>query len=78
VRAMLTVQTPAGQDQYGLGFRLGNTFARATSLETFGHGGATGVVAWCDPQADLTCVLLTTRPAADNALIKPVSNCVAG
>jgi CubicO group peptidase (beta-lactamase class C family) len=84
VRAMLTPQTPPGapggadKDRYGLGFRLGgDTFARGLSPRTFGHGGSTGVVAWMDPDADLTCVLLTTRPTAENPLLAAVSAVVA-
>ena len=86
VRAMLTAQGPPGaarapdvHDRFGLGFRLGpGSFAEGLSPRTFGHGGATGVIAWSDPQVDLTCVLLTTRPAADNPLLAPVCGCVAG
>jgi CubicO group peptidase (beta-lactamase class C family) len=78
VRAMLTTQTPSGKERYGLGFRLGDSFARGLSPRTFGHGGSTGVVAWMDPDADLSCVLLTTRPTADNPLLAAVSATIAG
>jgi CubicO group peptidase (beta-lactamase class C family) len=93
VRAMLTPQTPPGEDpdrrrpdhagqdhpaqRYGLGFRLGDAFAPGLSPRAFGHGGATGVVAWTDPDKDLTCVLLTTRPEDKNPLLAAVSRVVA-
>lgn len=83
-RAMITPQTPPGPTaeaeppRYGLGFRLG-PFAQGASPRSFGHGGATGVTAWLDPDADLLCVLLTTRPAAlcEASLLRPVSDLVA-
>jgi CubicO group peptidase (beta-lactamase class C family) len=77
--AMRTLATPPGETAYGLGFRLGG-FAPGVSPRTFGHGGATGVVAWMDPDRDLTCVLLTTLPEAKSSatLLRPVSEVVAG
>jgi beta-lactamase class C len=35
-----------------------------TSAATYGHLGATGTMVWADPQADVTCVLLTNRTLA--------------
>lgn len=77
-RAMRTLATPPGETAYGLGFRLGS-FAKGCSPATFGHAGATGVVAWMDPTRDLTCVLLTTLPEARSraTLLVPVSELVA-
>jgi len=55
-------------------------FGKSCSPQTFGHGGSTGTRAWADPKTDLTCVLLTTRPAAEDKerLLKAVSNAVSG
>jgi CubicO group peptidase (beta-lactamase class C family) len=76
--AMRTLATPPGQTAYGLGWRLGG-FAPQGSPRAFGHTGATGVLAWMDPDADLTCVLLTTLPSAKSeaTLLRPVSALVA-
>ena len=78
-RAMRTTTTPAGRDRYGLGWRLGIGGAGA-SPETFGHSGATGVLAWLDPTRDLACVLLTTRPSdqSEKTLLRPVSDLISG
>ncbi len=78
-RAMSTPSGPAGsRDRYGLGFRL-EMGAKGCSERTFGHGGATGTLAWTDPTRDLTFVLLTTWPAAQSQgpLLTPVSEAVA-
>jgi CubicO group peptidase (beta-lactamase class C family) len=52
---------------WGLGWRLaGNTndhsFAELLSPRAFGHAGATGCVAWFDPDLDLACALFTNEP----------------
>jgi CubicO group peptidase (beta-lactamase class C family) len=77
-RAMLTQTTPANRrDRYGLGWRLGLA-GRGAAPQTFGHSGATGVVAWADPARDLAFVLLTTRPSdqSEATLLRPVSEAV--
>jgi len=79
-REMRTVQTTGLNQTWGLGWRLGTAaFAPGCSAETFGHSGSTGVLAWRDPAADVTFVLLTTKPAAESSrtLIAPVSELVA-
>jgi CubicO group peptidase (beta-lactamase class C family) len=90
VRAMLTPSGPTTtdpartptpsprRDRYGLGFRLG-LGGKGCSEQTFGHGGATGCLAWMDPTRDLTFALLTTWPASQSqsALLTPVSDQVA-
>ena len=43
------------------GSKLGHETGDLTSPATFSHSGATGTLAWGDPQADLACVLLTNR-----------------
>ena len=49
------------------------------SPRTFGHSGATGTVAWADPDSQLLVVILTTRPTAhdDGRLLRTVSNAIA-
>ena len=47
----------------GIGFQLGTGFAEGCSEATFGHGGSTGTLAWCDPATGLSCVILTTLPS---------------
>jgi CubicO group peptidase (beta-lactamase class C family) len=66
------------REHYGLGWRLG-LGGKGCSAQTFGHGGATGALAWHDPTRDLTFVLLTTWPSAQSqsALLTPVSEAVA-
>ena len=63
----------------GLGFALGRGAGAGCSESTFWHGGATGTLAWCDPQAGARFVLLTTLPAttANALLIRPVSDIVS-
>jgi CubicO group peptidase (beta-lactamase class C family) len=76
-RSMLVPSTPREKrDRYGLGWRLG---IAGRSPETFGHSGATGVLAWLDPARDLAFVLLTTWPSdqSERALLRPVSDRVS-
>lgn len=67
-------------EPWGLGWEVkpGN-FGKTCSPATFGHYGATGTVAWGDPQRDLCCVLLTTRSLTESkpGLLIPVSERVA-
>lgn len=49
-----------------------------SSPATFGHGGATGTVAWMDPAREVVCILFTTQPAAiTNGFLARCSNLVA-
>jgi CubicO group peptidase (beta-lactamase class C family) len=82
-RAMIADQNAPSASPWGLGWALKrskvwNYFGDLGSDRTFGHVGATGTVAWADPQTDLLCVILTTRPAAedDGSLLRRVSNIV--
>lgn len=60
---MITNRNPPGWPPRGFGFGLGPQFSSpACSPATFGHGGATGTLAWADPDSDTTCVVLTTLP----------------
>lgn len=70
------------KEAWGLGWRL-NRPAGATGMphcaaaRCFGHGGATGTVAWADPESGLACVILTNDPQS-GALRSRVSDLVAG
>lgn len=80
VRLMTSNQNPRGVTPRGLGFGLGPAVAsRGCSTQTFGHGGATGTLAWTDPRSETTCVILTTLPgrAADPHPRQTVSDRVA-
>jgi serine-type D-Ala-D-Ala carboxypeptidase len=68
---------------WGLGWALRdslvwNHFGDLGSARTFGHVGATGTVAWADPERQLLCALLTTRSVSDREglLLHRVSNMV--
>jgi len=65
---------------WGLGWAVKQgLFGKGCSPQTFGHNGSTGTNAWADPRKDLTCVLLTTRPAAEDKerLLRAVSDLVS-
>ena len=69
---------------WGLGWGLATSavwsyFGELASPRTFGHSGATGTVAWADPETGLVCVILTTRPSGEDngSLLRRVSNAVA-
>lgn len=68
---------------WGLGWALRdstvwNAFGDLGSAGTFGHVGATGTVAWADPERQLLCAFLTTRSASDRDgfLLHRISNMV--
>jgi beta-lactamase class C len=78
--SMIMNQTAGLNETRGLGFVVApGAFGRACSSRTFGHAGATGTIAWADPQTKLTCVALTTLPlrVSEKLLLKPVSNQVS-
>jgi beta-lactamase class C len=57
---------PKQQVAWGLGWAIkgekrGHETGDLSSPATFSHGGATGTLAWADPERDLACVLLTNR-----------------
>ena len=78
--AMITNQTAGLNEPRGIGWMVKpGEFGRHCSSRTFGHYGATGTVAWADPQTQLMCVLLTTKPADQSRshLLGPVSDMVS-
>jgi len=77
---MLQIQTGPHRPSYGLGWvRQSGAFGKNCSPATYGHFGSTGTVFWHDPGSSTTCVLLTTRPAADSkaSLLVPVSEIIS-
>jgi CubicO group peptidase (beta-lactamase class C family) len=83
VEAMVTDQNKQLGHPWGLGWGLKgssawNAFGDLSSDRTFGHSGASGTVAWADPQRELLCVILTTRPwRQDNGfLLRRLGNVV--
>jgi CubicO group peptidase (beta-lactamase class C family) len=84
VRAMTSDQNAELRAPWGLGWALGrshawNAFGDLVSGGTFGHAGATGTMAWADPETKLLCVILTNRSyiVDDGRLLRLVSNTVA-
>ncbi|MDE2998921.1 MAG: serine hydrolase [Gemmatimonadota bacterium] len=90
VAAMTADQTSAMPDlnradrfrqRWGLGWRLrdrmSSIFGDLTSDATFGHEGATGTVAWVDPETETTCVLFSNDPQGAAPLRPRVGNAVA-
>jgi CubicO group peptidase (beta-lactamase class C family) len=78
--AMITSQNGGLNQPWGLGWKLQpGGFGKACSPQTFGHDGSSGTTAWTDPERDLTFVLLTTRPAAEDKehLLRAVSDQVS-
>ena len=83
VEAMITDQNRRIAHPWGLGWGLKTStawsaFGDLSSEQTFGHSGATGTVAWADPQRELLCVILTTRPWRDDRgfLLRRIGNVV--
>jgi CubicO group peptidase (beta-lactamase class C family) len=84
VKAMTSDQNVELKAPWGLGWALGrsrawNAFGDVVSARAFGHAGATGTMAWADPETQLLCVILTNRPYSvdDGRLLRLVSNTVA-
>lgn len=83
VTAMTTDQNTHLRHPWGLGWALGRStawmyFGDKNSARTFGHSGATGTVAWANPDLDLITVILTNRPVSvdQGALLSRTSNAV--
>jgi len=84
VARMTCDQNTAIGKPWGLGWGLATSpvwvyCGELVSPRTFGHSGATGTVAWADPDTQLLAVILTSRPTAldDGRLLRTVSNTVA-
>ena len=79
VAAMIADQNQGLKQPWGLGWMLAQPSFGHCSSRTFGHSGSTGTVAWLDPEKDLSCILLTTKPAAvsQKLLLDPVSDVVS-
>ncbi|MFT5365278.1 MAG: CubicO group peptidase (beta-lactamase class C family) [Candidatus Latescibacterota bacterium] len=88
VRAMTQDQTREMPDlpasgklryRWGLGWRLRDAglYGDLVSPRTFGHGGATGTVAWMDPESGVSFVLLTNQADAAKILRPRLSNVIA-
>ncbi len=85
VEAMMADQNRKLGQPWGLGWGLqtssvGTGFGDLSSDRTFGHSGASGTVAWADPQRELVCVILTTRPWRQDRgfLLRRIGNVVQG
>ena len=63
-RQMIRNHNPDGMESRGLGLDVGMVASCPNcSINTFGHTGSTGTIAWADPERDRVCVVLTTLPA---------------
>jgi CubicO group peptidase (beta-lactamase class C family) len=82
VRTMTSDQNGSLDAPWGLGWglarsRVWNFCGELCSPATFGHTGATGTVAWADPEQQLICVILTNQMVAGGSLLRRVSNAVS-
>lgn len=84
VARMISDQNTAIGKPWGLGWGLATSpvwvyCGDLVSPRTFGHSGATGTVAWADPESGVVTVILTTRASAEDGgrLLRTVSNAVA-
>jgi CubicO group peptidase (beta-lactamase class C family) len=85
VEAMIADQNKGLGHAFGLGWGLqtswgGKAFGDLSSERTFGHSGASGTIAWADPERELLCVILTSRPWGQDkgSLVRRISNVVQG
>jgi CubicO group peptidase (beta-lactamase class C family) len=79
--SMIVNQAGSVDHPWGIGFAVKpGTFGRGCSPKTFGHSGATGTLAWADPENGRVFVLLTTLPADESRklVINPVSDMISG
>lgn len=73
--AMIENQNQGLNRPWGIGFSVDpRHFGHDCSRRIFGHWGATGTLAWADPDSGSVCVLLTTLPwEASGKLLSRVS-----
>ena len=79
-RLMIKDHTPALTAHRGIGFMVGpEGLGKGCSAGSFGHSGSTGTLAWADPVADTTFVLLTTLPknVSGSIMLQPVSDLIS-
>jgi CubicO group peptidase (beta-lactamase class C family) len=82
VKVMTSDQNTHLNAPWGLGWRLGNSAGKnlgdLVSPNAFGHNGSPGTLEWADPQTQVICVVLTSRPlVVDNGLfLRLISNAV--
>lgn len=79
-RSMIVNHNQGLNKPWGIGFMIDpGTYGKGCSAKTYGHYGSTGTVCWADPEKNLTCVLLTTKPADQSraGLLGPVSDMVS-
>ena len=79
--AMVTNQNKDLGAPWGIGWALSRArqwdfCGDLVSPATFGHAGATGTVAWADPERALSCVCLTNNNVNEGSLLRRVSNAV--
>lgn len=75
-KLMVTNQNGAGLTPRGLGFNVGSASGSpGCSIQTFGHTGSTGTLAWADPATETICVVLTSLPGR---AVQPHPRDVAG
>jgi CubicO group peptidase (beta-lactamase class C family) len=84
VETMIRDQNGSLHKPWGIGWGLATSsvwsyFGDIVSPRTFGHSGASGTVAWADPDKKLITVILTTRPSGEDngRLLRTVSNAAA-
>ena len=84
VTAMTSDQNGRHGTPWGIGWALArsrdwNSFGDLVSARTFGHSGASGTVAWADPESGTICVILTSRNFLIDGgrLLRRISNAVA-
>jgi CubicO group peptidase (beta-lactamase class C family) len=82
IREMIRDHNAHLRAPWGLGWGLRdslvwNFFGDICSARTFGHTGATGTVAWADPESGMSCVILTNQMVEGGRLLKRVSNVVS-
>ena len=79
--AMIRNQNERLGAPWGIGWALSggsawDYYGTLVSPATFGHVGATGTIAWADPERELSCVCLTNNMVDEGSLLRRVSNAV--
>ena len=69
IQLFTTAQYPGNENRRGLGFdkplllydSIASSVAKSASIESYGHTGYTGTLAWADPAENLVFIFLTNR-----------------